>query len=467
MKVLPSLSPAHSPPLPEEWWRKWFSRLLAISPKLLLYGAIALVTCLLILWAFRPAPLQVEVAPVVEGPLQMTVSAEGKTRVRDRYAINAPTNGHLERITLSEGDAVQPEMLVARIEPLPLTAAVQSALGRLEEWKAQRAGVETQRPKTATLAQATDRIQKAEADQWQAEAKVAQAQATLAQAQRDRERAQQLAATGAIARKDREAAELKETTQAMDLEAAQLAAQAAASEVKVAKAGVTVLQQEQTDPDYLLKVYDARIASTEAELSKLRDDANRTEIRSPVQGRVLRILQKSAQFVTEGTPLLELGDVAQMELVIDVLSSDAERIKPGASILIERLDRQPLIAKVRRLEPAAFTKVSALGVEEQRVNVIGDFVDRPSGLGDAYRVETKIVTWESNDVRKVPLSALFRCEQDWCVFAVKENQAQRRSIKITHRSDSEAEIQQGLTTGEKVILHPSEQITSGKQVLSR
>jgi HlyD family secretion protein len=111
--------------------------------------------------------------------------------------------------------------------------------------------------------------------------------------------------------------------------------------------------------------------------------------------------------------------------------------------------------------------VSALGVEEQRVNVIGDFVDRPSGLGDAYRVETKIVTWESNDVLKVPLSALFRCEQDWCVFAVKENKAQRRSIKITHRSDSEAEIQQGLTTGEKVILHPNEQITSGKQVISR
>jgi HlyD family secretion protein len=409
----------------------------------------------------------VDTGKVEQEMLQVTVDAEGKTRVRDRYSITAPANGHLERITLNEGDSVLPGALVARIEPLPLNADVKEALGRLAEWKAQRAGVATQRPKTETLAQAKLRVQKAAADQRQAEARVAQAQAALEQARRDHERAQQLAATGAIPRKDRESAELNETTKAKELEASRLAARATASEVEVAKAAVAVLRKEQTDPDYLLRVYDARIASTEAELAKLRDEANRTDIRSPVKGRVIRILQKSAQYVTDGTPLLELGDVSNLELVIDVLSTDAEQVKPGDPILIERQNTPPLRARVRLVEPGAFTKVSALGVEEQRVNVIGDFVDIPTSLGDAYRVEAKIVIWEGKNVLKLPLSALFRCNQGWCVFVVKENRAQRRLVEVGHRSDFEAEIQQGLTAGEVIVLHPNEQVTQGKPVRSR
>jgi HlyD family secretion protein len=434
------------------------------SPKQIGYIALAIAVCLLIVWAFRPTPIRVDTGKVERGSLQTTVDAEGKTRVRDRYTITAPANGHLERILLNEGDPVKSGDLVARIEPLPLTASVKEALGRLAEWKAQRAGVATQRPKTETLAQANTHIQKAVADQRQAEAKVERAQAELEQARRDRDRAQQLAATGVIPRQDRESAELNATTKTKELEAAKLAAQAAASEVEVAKAALVVLQKQQIDPDYLLNVYDARIASTEAELSKLRDEANRTDIRSPLQGRVLRILQKSAQFVTDGTPILELGDVSNLELVIDVLSTDAQRIKPGAPILIEQVDAQPIRAKVRLVEPAAFTKVSALGVEEQRVNAIGDFIDLPKSFGDAYRVEAKIITWEGKNVLKVPLSALFRCDRGWCVFAVKGDRAQRRSVSIGHRSNFEAEIQTGLTTDEVVILHPNEQINDGTQV---
>jgi HlyD family secretion protein len=466
MKQLPlPKPPIRQPPVSKR--TGWWQRFPTLSPKQLLYLAIALVTLLWVVWAFRPAPILVDTGTAERGKLQVTVDAEGKTRVRDRYLIAAPTNGHLERITLNEGDPVQPQMLVARIEPLPLTAAVQAALGQLAEWQAQRAGVATQRPKTETLAQATMRIQEATAKQQQATTQVARVQAAWAQAQRDRARAEQLATTGAISRQAKEAAELTQTTQARELEAAQLAAQVAASEVEVARAALAVLQREQTDPDYLLDVYDARIASTEAELAKLRDEANRTDIRSPLKGRVLRIVQKSAQFVTEGTPLLELGDTTHLELVIDVLSSDAERIKPGAPILIERADAQPIRAKVQRVEPAAFTKISALGVEEQRVNVIGEFVDVPIAMGDAYRVETKIVIWEGQAVLKVPLSALFRCDQSWCVFGVQGGRALRRSVELNHRSNFEAEIQTGLTAGEVVILHPNEQIESGKAVRSR
>lgn len=463
MKRLPlpeqSKSPI-SPPKPIGWR----SRLIKLSSKQIWYVVLAIVTCWLIIWAFHPAPVRVSVGTVERGTLQVTVDAEGKTRVRDRFTLAAPVNGHLERIQLTEGDPVQVGTLVARLDPLPLTADVNAALGQLAEWKAQRAGVATQRPKTETLAQATMRIQKARADQQQAEAKVAQAQAALEQARRDRQRSQQLEATGAIARQAWEVTELNETTKARELDAARLAAKAAVSDVEVAQAALAVLQKEQTDPDYLLKVYDARITSTEAELAKLRDDANRTEIRSPVKGRVLRLLQKSAQYVTEGTALLELGDVSHLELVIDVLSTDAEQIQPGDAILIERQNAPPIHARVRLVEPSAFTKVSALGVEEQRVNVIGDFVDVPTSLGDAYRVETTIVTWEGKDVLKVPLSALFRCNQGWCVFVVNNQRAWQKSVVVNHRSNFEAEIQQGLTAGEKVILHPNEQINDGKSI---
>ncbi len=463
MKLSPLSDQANSPSPPPKKESKRF-RLPRFSPRKIRYGILAIAAGLLLFWAFRPVPVRVTAGQAERGPLQVTVEAEGKTRVRDRFTIAAPVNGHLERIQLQEGDSVQVGTLVAQIEPLPLTASVQEALGRLAEWQAQRAGVATQRPKRETLEQAEMRIQTARANYQQAEAWVAATQATLAQARRDRQRAQQLEARGAISRKDREAAELNETTQARNLDAAQLAAKAAASEVEVARAALEVLQKEQSDPDYLLSVYDARIASTEAELARLRDRANRTEIRSPVKGRVLRVLQKSAQYVTEGLPLLEIGDTSNLELVIDVLSSDAEQIKPGNLILIERPQSPLLQAKVRLIEPAAFTKISALGIEEQRVNVIGDFVDFPTALGDAYRLETKIVVWEGKDVLKVPLSSLFRCTSGWCVFVIEGQHAQRRSVAIRQRSTVEAEIQSGLQGGELVILHPNEQIAERTRV---
>lgn len=441
-------------------------------PKWAIYSAIALLTFLAIAWAFRPTPIRVETSPVTRGTLQVTVNAEGKTRIRDRYVIGAPVNGQLARITLTEGDTVQAGAIVAQIDPLPLNASVQQSLAQLAEWRAQREGVATQRPKTASLEQAQSRIRAAIDAQRQAQAKVEQAQAALNQAQRDRQRAQQLEASGAISRRDREAADLTEITRAKELQTAQLAAKASASEVDVAQAALSVLRSEKSDPDYLLKVYDARIASVEAELSKLKQDAARTEIRSPVAGKVLRIQQKSAQFVTEGTPLLEVGDLAKQELVIDVLSSDATKIKTGNIILIDQAtNSEPIKATVRLIEPSAFTKVSALGVEEQRVNVIGDFVDQSRSFGDAYRVETRIIVWQGNNVLKVPLSALFRCDSKatqadsrWCVFTADSNRATRRTVEIGQRSDREAEVLNGLNTNDTVILHPTEQITPGKRI---
>ncbi|PSB06367.1 efflux transporter periplasmic adaptor subunit [filamentous cyanobacterium CCP2] len=437
-------------------WKKW-----------LIYGALGIGAVVLVVTLFRPSPILVDTSPLQRGALQVTVDAEGKTRVRDRYTIAAGVNGHLERITLNEGDPIEEGAIVAQIDPLPMNTQVQEALSRLAEWRSEREGVETQRPKPEAIEQARVRIQAAEANQRRADARVAQAQAALAQAQREAQRARELEAEGVIPRQDRETAELNETTRARELDAAILAANAEASAVEVARAELAVLQQEQTDPDYLLDVYDARITSTEAELSRLRDRAARTNIYSPVSGRVLRIQQRSAQFVTEGTPLVEIGDLTELELVIDVLSTDAMRIQPGNPIWLEMQDAEPLQATVRLVEPSAFTKESALGVEEQRVNVIGDFVDADTTFGDAYRVDVRIVVWENDDVLKVPLSALFRCQQDWCTFVVEGDRAQQRQVEIGQRSNLEAEILEGLQEGEAVILHPTRAIEDGSRVRGR
>jgi HlyD family secretion protein len=432
------------------------------SSKLLIYVGIAIATVIAIVLLLRPTPVGVEVGRVEKGVLQVTVNAEGMTRVRDRYILAAQVNGHLDRITLNEGDTVEAGDVVARIDPLPQTTAVQEALGRLAEWRAQRAGVETQRPKTAALAQARSRIAAAQANQRQVEARVTQTQAALAQAQRDRQRAQYFAATGVISRQAREQAELNERTKQEEHNAALQAAQAVRSEVAVAQKALTILQAEQSDPDYFLEVYNARIASVEAELARLQDEVQRTEMRSPVRGQVLRVLQRSAQVVSEGTPLVEIGDPTQLELVVDVLSSDAERVAVGNAVYVTSGTTQ-LKGQVRRIEPSAFTKTSALGVEEQRVNVISS-IDASTVLGDGYRVDVQIVVWEKPDVIQVPLSAMFRCDRAWCVFVVNNGKAQRRTVTVGQRSDTTAEIQQGLTAGELVILHPTEQIEDNRTI---
>lgn len=431
----------------------------------LLYALLGLTAMTLLTVLFRPSPLSVEVATVQRGILQITVDEEGKTRMRDRYTISAPIAGRLNRIDLDPGDLVQQGERVAQLDPLPSNTQVQAAQAHLQELRAQRAGVQTQRPKQAAVEQAQARIRTVEANQRQAQARVTQAEAALQQAQRDRQRAQELAAAGAISQQQREAAELMATTRARELETARRAVDALQAEVTAVQQALTQLQQEQSDPDYLLRVYDAQIAAAQAQLANLTDEAARTDMRSPVTGQVLRVLQESTRFVEAGTPVLEVGNTHHLELVIDVLSSDAVKIQPGNPVLIEQWGGDtPLKATVRQVEPSAFTKVSALGVEEQRVNVIADFVDQPLGLGDGFRVDARIVTWENSSVLQVPVSSLFRCDNGWCVFVVKQGVAKRQPLELGHRNTQAAEVKHGLEAGASVVLYPSEQVTEGRHV---
>ncbi len=418
--------------------------------------------------SLQPSPIPVEVAAVDQGPLRVTVDEEGRTRVRERFIISAPVSGRLQRIEWDPGDQVEVGDLLAQLDPLPFNTSIQSLQAQLQEFQAQQRGVETLRPKPETLQQAQTRITAAQSLLQAREAEVEQASAALEQAQRERERSQELEEAGVLSREERELAELTETTRQKELERAQQQFQVAETDVAVAQADLEVLQAEQTDPDYLLEVYGSRIEAIEAELTRLQDDAARTDIRSPVRGQILNVMQESAQVVTEGTTLLEIGDPQDLELVVDVLSQDALQIEPGDPVWMELEPGQPIqIAQVSRVEPSAFTKVSALGVEEQRVNVIADLVslsDIPLAWGDGYRVDVQIGILEEEAVLKVPTSALFRCEMAWCVFKVNEGRAKQQLLQLGPRNDREAVVLEGLTAGETVILYPSEQVEDGIRV---
>jgi HlyD family secretion protein len=434
-------------------------------PRKLLYllGGLGFVG--LVFYVFRPQPVAVTVDSVERGALQVTVEAEGQTRVRDRFVVAAPVDGRLSRIDLRAGDRLNAGQVVAQIDPLPLTSQVESAQARLRELQAQVAGVETQRPKPPALTQAESQIRAALAVQQQAEARVSQVEAALVQAQRDRQRAESLYAEGAIPQQNLESAQLTETTRQRELDTARQEVAVAIANVQSARDALAVLEAEQQDPDYLIDVYQAQIAGVEAELASLADDARRTTIAAPTSGQVFRILEPSARFVTAGTPLLELGDADSLELVVDILSADAVRVEPGVPVVIDHWGgEETLEATVRYVEPSAFTEVSALGVDEQRVNVIADFTVPPPLLGDGYRVDARIVVWESADVLKVPVSALFRCDVAWCTFVAENGRAQRRKVEIGFRSDLEAVVNAGLVEGEQVILHPNEAIAPGVRI---
>ncbi|MCW6035828.1 HlyD family secretion protein [Spirulina subsalsa FACHB-351] len=425
---------------------------------LYLVGGVGLIGAVWV--ALRPSPVLVDIATVERDALQVTVNAEGRTRLQSRYTVSAAVAGNLRRVQLDEGDRIQQGQVIARIDPLPLTSQVRSSQARLQELQAQREGVATLRPKQEELAQVRSQISGLEAQKQAAQARVEQAKANLDQATRDRQRIAGLVTSGALPRQQLEEAELAENTRRQDVTVAERERDRITTDIAAQQAEITRLQAEQRDPDYQLRVYDAQIASVQAELTRLTEDAIQTVIKSPVSGQVLRILEKSDRHIAAGTPILELGNTGQLELVIDVLSSDAVRIQPGNQIILEHWGgEQPLTAQVRYLEPSAFTKVSALGVEEQRVNVIADILNPPPQLGDGYRVDAKIVVWDAQDVLTLPISALFRCEQQaWCTFVVEEGKAVKTPVEVGQRGEFAAVIREGVSEGDQVILHPSAQI---------
>ena len=351
---------------------------------------------------------------------------EGKTRVRERFVVAAPVAGRLDRITLDEGDPVKPGTVLAHLHPAPLDPR--------------------------SRAEARARLEAAEAARREAAATVRKARAGLEQAARNEDRARRLAEAGTLSKQAREDAELERTTRAQELEAALFAERAADFQAQAAGATLMEAGEEPEGTQALVNVCGESIRGC-------------LEMRCPVSGRVLRVYEESQRVVPAGTPLLEVGDPAAIEIVVDLLSTDAVKVRPGDAVIVEHWGGEgALRARVRRIEPSGFTKISALGVEEQRVNVIADFVDPPGPLGDGYRLEARIVVWEGKATLKIPSSALFRRGDQWNAFVVESGRARRREVEVGHFAAREAEIRSGLSPGETVILHPGDRIDEGVRV---
>lgn len=388
---------------------------MAVTRKRILISAMLLGTAALLYVWLRPAPISVETALAQRGPLLVTVDQEGQTRAHDRFVVSAPVAGRLSRVELDDGDPVTLGQVLAVIDPAPL--------GPRER------------------AEVTARIEAAQASRRAADAALKRAGADYSLAREELRRAEQLAKEGIIPQKQLDQAQNTETVSAHELDAARFRSQAAGYEVKIAMAALLAVDTAPGDARRLVRLL------------------------SPVRGRVLRVTEKSERVVPAGTPLLVLGDPSKLEVVVDVLSTDAVKIRPGAPVFLEEWGGDhPIRARVRLVELYGFTKLSALGIEEQRVNVIADFVDSPGRLGDGYHVEARIVVWQASGVLKVPASALFRRGGGWSVFAVRDERAVQRDIQVQHRNQYEAEISGGLADNAEVILHPSNDVEDGTRV---
>jgi HlyD family secretion protein len=392
-------------------WLPW-----AIGTALVLAG---------LLIAFRPQPVQVDMATIGTGPVAVTVSGTGEARVRDVYTISAPVTGRLERIEVHAGDQV---------------AANQTVLARIHEAEPEPLDARTRATRQAAVKAAEAALALARADRDKAKAELEFARSQL-------ERARELSERGAV------------SAAALDRAQTEMRANEAALANSIAMVGVREAELDQ-----------ARAALIQPGASAGHEgiDGCCVDVRSPVSGQVLRVVQESERVVQPGTPLLEIGAPEDLEVVVDLLSTEAVRVTPGDRAIIENWGRDGHIeGRVRRVEPYAFTKVSALGVEEQRVNVRIDIdaeTATAQGLAHGYRVEASILVAETGDAVRAPVSALFRDQGQWSTFVAEDGEARLRRLTVGLMNDEYAEILSGLKAGETVIVYPSDRVSEGTLV---
>ena len=376
----------------------------------------------------RPVPVPVDLAEVTRGPMQVTVNAEGVTRIHNLYDISSPVSGLVLRSPVEVGDPVAAgKTLVAVVEPgQPAFLDDRSRL------------------------QAEAAVKEAEAALKLADANIAAAQSTLDYAEGQMTRYQRLYDQGNLS-----AQEYQRQRADLDTKRAQLAAAKAERDLRES----TLERQNAmlTGPD------------VPDEAGAVGDCCIR--LTAPVTGQVLSVVNTSQRMVTAGEPLLTLGDPKELEISVDLLSSDAVRLRPGAAATVDRWGGDALLqARLREIEPSGFTKVSALGIDEQRVRAILDFTGPAAGrtgLGNAYRVYVRIVEWRAEDAVQVPIGALFRDGTDWAVFVRQDGLAHKRLIGLGRRNDAVAQVLAGLEPGAQVITHPSDRIAEGVAIVAR
>lgn len=394
---------------------KWLKRILMIAFLLAVAGMVVM--------AWMPKPVVVETAPVARGQLVVTVNEDGRTRVKDHYVVSAPLSGKLGRLELHPGDAVEQDAVLARI--VPLEAPLMDA---------------------RTRDQAEARVAAAQAGTKQARAQIERARTAVEYAKGEVDRIQPLVDKGMEASATLDRTKLDLRSRRAELTSAEFAARVADYELEMARSALGRMNGKSDAP------------------------IEQMEVPSPITGRVLQVIQKSEGVVQAGTPLVELGNPEALEIVVDVLTQDAVQIERGATATIERWGGEDLQATVRLVEPSAFTRLSSLGVEEQRVNAVLDLDDpyeKWVNLGNGYRVEARITVWHEDDVLKVPSSALFRQDEGWAVFVASGETASLVHVELGRRNGLEAQIVSGLEEADRVILHPSDRVSDGSLITWR
>lgn len=385
------------------------------------WAIVAAVVAAGIWYGMQPQPVLVDAVTVTRGPLRVTIQEEGRTRVVDRFVVSAPVTGTARRLRFDVGDRVVRGQQLLLLDPV---APVVLDPRRRAEARALVAAAE------ARLQAAGDSVESAKADTAYWETELA--------------RVEQLFAAGTIARQRVDSAEASERKARAVLRAAESQVGVAEHEIEAAKSALEFSATQPSKP------------------------AETVVVRAPVAGEILTIHRESEGVIREGAPILEIGDARGIEVVVEALSTDAVQLGPGTKVLLERWGgARPLEARVKLVEPTAFTKISALGVEEQRVLVLADIVSPPEEwerLGDGYRVEASFVLWESEDVLRAPASSLFREGDGWAVFAVEEGFAVRRGVEVGERNGLAAEVLGGLSAGDVVIAHPDAAISEGIEV---
>ena len=382
--------------------------------------ASVLVVAAIVAVALWPQSMEVAVVRAERGPMQVTVDEDGETRVRDRFLVTAPVSGRVQRIEIEPGDTVvRGKTVLARITPAESPLLDPRTRGEL----------------TAAVEAGTAAVGQARAERQRAVTALDRARSTL-------RRQQELMKAGAISSDALESAETAVTSAEDALRAAEFAERRSEGELQLAR----------------------------ARLAALSTSGRSVDVVAPIDGTILKRLRESEGVVPVGEPLLEIGEPGRMEIVADLLSTDAVRVSPGAEVLIEQWGGgHTLHGRVRRVEPSGFMKISALGVEEQRVNVIVDFVNVAEAvrLGDGYRVEVRVVLWKDEDVLKVPVGGLFRQGEGWAVFVVEEGRVRRQTVQLGQRNENEGQIISGLEAGATIVLHPPDTLTDGTRVTVR
>jgi HlyD family secretion protein len=398
---------------------KWMKRTIGtLAATATLAGAV---------WFAWPQPVPVDLAAVGKGPMEVTVDDEAKTRVRHIYTVSAPLAGKVLRTPREIGDQVTADETVVAVMQ-PTTPSFHDARTHEELQNA--------------LAAAESAVTLADAERRRIEAALTYSRSEL-------QRAQALARNNGISR--------------MALDKASFDVDTNEAALASAKAALDVRRSERASVA-------ARLRNPSGSATNASDSACCIQIRAPVSGRVLRLIQESETVVPAGAPLIEIGNPLDLEVVADIISTDAVQVKVGSPVHIEGWGGPPLEGRVVRVAPSGFLKISALGIEEQRVRVTIDLVaplEAWSSLGHDYRVTVRVVIWKGPDALTLPVGALFRNGDNWAVFAIRSGRARTAPVQIGHRNNRQAEVIAGLSEGDQVVLHPSDRVSDGKRVSQR